>query len=82
MTKITPEELLKDKEVVAEINRHLWIESERAGFDVGFEKAAEDWMRRFSAEWIRHNYPNTSSRSNNAPKRKSRSAKSYIQTTR
>ena len=33
MTKSEREKLLKDKRVVEEINRHLWIESEKAGFD-------------------------------------------------
>ena len=36
--------LLKNRKVVEEINRHLWIESEKAGYDIGFEKAAEDWL--------------------------------------
>ncbi len=48
-------ELLKDKRVIEEINRHLWIESEKAGYDIGFEKAADDWLKRFSGEWIKYN---------------------------
>ena len=47
-------ELLKDKRVIEEINRHLWIESEKAGYDIGFERAAEDWLKRFSGEWIKY----------------------------
>ncbi|HOW34857.1 MAG TPA: hypothetical protein PL155_00375 [Candidatus Omnitrophota bacterium] len=50
-------ELLKDKRVVEEINRHLWIESEKAGHDIGFENAANDWLKRFSAEWVKYNMP-------------------------
>ena len=55
MLKPGSKELLKDKRVIEEINRHLWIESEKAGYDIGFEKAAEDWLKRFSGEWIKYN---------------------------
>ena len=55
MMKPGSKELLKDKRVIEEINRHLWIESEKAGYDIGFEKAAEDWLKRFSGEWIKYN---------------------------
>ena len=54
-------ELLKDKRVIEEINRHLWIESEKAGHDIGFEAAAEDWLRRFSGEWLKYHTPETNS---------------------
>lgn len=49
--------LLKNKEVVREIERHLWIESERAGQDIGFEKAAEDWLKNFSKAWMEYHLP-------------------------
>ena len=49
--------LLENKEVIEEINRHLWIESEKAGHDIGFEKAAEDWLTRFSSAWIKYHMP-------------------------
>lgn len=54
MAKSGSRELLKDKRVAEEIHRHLWIESEKAGYDIGFEKAAEDWLKRFSGEWVRY----------------------------
>ena len=41
---VAHKELLKDRRVVEEINRHLWIESEKAGYDIGFDKAASDWL--------------------------------------
>ncbi|MFA5059883.1 MAG: hypothetical protein WC676_04580 [Candidatus Omnitrophota bacterium] len=72
MAKIDLKELLKDKRVVEEINRHLWIESEKAGYDIGFEKAAEDWLKRFSAEWVKFHA------TNGADAKKARSAKSYF----
>ena len=56
-------DLLKDKRVVEEIQRHLWIESEKAGFDIGFEKAAEDWLKRFSGEWVKYHLSQENSKS-------------------
>ncbi|MCB9721359.1 MAG: hypothetical protein H6756_10815 [Candidatus Omnitrophica bacterium] len=57
MKKEDRNKLLKDKKVVEEINRHLWIESEKAGYDIGFEKAAEDWLERFSKAWLDYHSP-------------------------
>ena len=54
-------ELLKDKRVVEEINRHLWIESEKAGHDIGFEAAANDWLKKYSAEWVKYHMSEKSS---------------------
>ena len=48
--------LLKDKRVVEEINRHLWIESEKAGKDIGFENAAVDWLEKFSKTWMNYHH--------------------------
>ncbi|MCK5581060.1 MAG: hypothetical protein KAJ18_07275 [Candidatus Omnitrophica bacterium] len=53
------QKLLKDKRVVAEIERHLWIESEKAGTDVGFEAAKEDWLENFSKAWMQYHMPET-----------------------
>lgn len=52
-----PKKLLKDKRVIEEINRHKWLESEIAGFDVGFEKAAEDWIENYSQAWLAYHDP-------------------------
>ena len=52
-------ELMKDKRVVEEIQRHLWIESEKAGHDIGFESAARDWISRFSQAWVEYHLPET-----------------------
>ena len=51
------QELLKNKEVVEEINRHRWLESEKAGRDIGFESAAQDWLNRFSKAWMQFHFP-------------------------
>ena len=55
--QIKKEDLLKDKRVIDEINRHLWLESERSGHDVGFENAAADWLERFSKAWMDYHTP-------------------------
>jgi len=34
-----------------EILKHKWIESEKAGYDIGFEKALLDWIVRHRATW-------------------------------
>ncbi len=65
-------ELLKDKRVIEEINRHLWIESEKAGRDIGFEAAVEDWLKKYSAEWIKYHMPEKTFESKFAAKFKSR----------
>ena len=34
-----------------EILRHKWIESEKAGRDIGFERALTDWIVKHRAKW-------------------------------
>ncbi len=51
------EKLLKDERVIAEINKHKWFESEKAGYDIGFERAARDWLNRYADSWMRKNMP-------------------------
>ena len=41
-------EFLSERE---EILRHKWIESEKAGYDIGFEKALLDWIVQHRAHW-------------------------------
>ena len=36
-----------------EIMKHKWIESEKAGHDIGFEMALTDWIVRHRARWRR-----------------------------
>jgi hypothetical protein len=35
----------------AEILRHKWIESEKAGVDIGFERALMDWIVKYRSAW-------------------------------
>lgn len=41
-------EFLAERE---EILKHKWIESEKVGHDVGFEKALLDWIRNHRDSW-------------------------------
>ena len=45
----------------AEILKHKWIESEKAGADIGFEKALLDWIVKHRSNWrerrMRENRP-------------------------
>jgi Domain of unknown function (DUF4032) len=34
-----------------EILKHKWIESEKAGHDIGFERALTDWIIRHRSQW-------------------------------
>ena len=34
-----------------EILRHKWIESEKAGHDIGFEQALTDWIIKHRSTW-------------------------------
>ena len=38
------------EETKREIQRHKWYESEKAGHDIGWERAAVDWMIRFGTK--------------------------------
>ena len=87
LTQQERDKLLNDRQVIDEINRHLWIESEKAGKDIGFDKAKDDWLANFSKAWMRYHYPNGSQNSQkqtnaNRPKNgssvKRRRAKSYF----
>jgi hypothetical protein len=56
--KDDPTDLVKNsalyKEFLAEreeILRHKWIESEKVGYDIGFERALLDWIVKYRAAW-------------------------------
>ncbi len=34
-----------------EILRHKWIESEKVGYDIGFERALTDWIMKHRSKW-------------------------------
>lgn len=41
-------EFLAERE---EVLKHKWIESEKAGSDIGFEKALLDWIVKYRSSW-------------------------------
>lgn len=41
-------EFLAERE---EILRHKWLESEKAGCDIGFEQALTDWIVKHRSQW-------------------------------
>lgn len=41
-------EFLAERE---EIMRHKWLESQKAGHDIGFEQALTDWVVKHRAKW-------------------------------
>ena len=42
------QEFLAERE---EILKHKWLESERLGHDIGFERALLDWIRKHREGW-------------------------------
>ena len=53
------QEFLAERE---EVLRHKWLESERLGHDIGFERALLDWIRKHRESWRvarRSNTPNS-----------------------
>ena len=53
-------EFLAERE---EILKHKWIESEKAGTDIGFEKALLDWIVKHRSSWRDKRAKETKSRS-------------------
>ncbi len=41
-------EFLEERE---EILKHKWLESEKKGYDIGFERALLDWHRNYRDDW-------------------------------
>ncbi|MBF0571029.1 MAG: glycosyl hydrolase family 57 [Candidatus Omnitrophica bacterium] len=44
-------DLLSIPEVIQEIEKHKWCESEKAGRDVGYEWARENWLKQYAEKW-------------------------------
>lgn len=42
------QEFLAERE---EILKYKWLESEKAGYDIGFERALLDWIRKHRDKW-------------------------------
>ncbi len=57
-TQLSMNDLLKNSSLYREfqaereeIMRHKWIESEKAGRDIGFERALTDWIIKHRSKW-------------------------------
>ncbi|MBF0531842.1 MAG: hypothetical protein HQL23_01970 [Candidatus Omnitrophica bacterium] len=61
MDTLESKKLLRNRAVLDEIARHQWIESEKAGKDIGFDNAAADWLERFSKDWMNYHLPKRTS---------------------
>ena len=53
--KVMRNALMKDPEVIQEVNRYKWIESERLGTDVGFDAAVAIWLDLHADQWVKLN---------------------------
>ena len=54
MTDKEKQQLLNNPQVIDEIKRHLWIESEKAGYDIGYDNAAKDWISKYASAWMEY----------------------------
>jgi hypothetical protein len=36
-----------------EVLKHKWIESEKAGHDIGLERAMTDWILKHRSQWLK-----------------------------
>lgn len=50
-------EILRDKRVQEEIGKHLWIESQKAGYSIGIERATDEWLRYYAEGWVKFHMP-------------------------
>ncbi len=48
-------ELLKNPVIIATINEYKWIESEKNGYDIGFERASSEWLDKHAEGWMKKN---------------------------
>ena len=68
------QEFLAERE---EILKHKWLESERLGYDIGFERALLDWIRKHREGWraarrqqLQHHQPQPHSQPTAQPEKK------------
>lgn len=52
MKVISSRELLKDPDIINEINKYKWIQSEKEGKDIGFERASREWIKSYSFSYL------------------------------
>jgi hypothetical protein len=59
MKQLKERQLLKKDAVVNEIERYRWIESEKKGYDIGFQEAADSWIVFYALAWLKYHTPST-----------------------
>ena len=42
-----------------EISQHKWIESEKADYDIGAERAIREWLQKHHVLWVAAQEPST-----------------------
>ena len=47
-----------DRSTAEEIKKYKWIESERAGQDIGWERARQEWLQKHFPSWKRQRWQN------------------------
>ena len=45
---------LLDSQARLEIYKHKWLESEKAGREIGFATAAHEWITKYGETWLEH----------------------------
>ena len=62
--QLSASELLKNSSLYRELQaereeilRHKWIESEKAGRDIGFDRALTDWIVKHRSKWRKGRQP-------------------------
>ena len=48
----------ESKVVLEEIMSYKWLESEREGFDIGLNRAAQEWIENYYDNWFSQNAQN------------------------
>jgi len=64
------QEFLAERE---EILKHKWLESERLGYDIGFERALLDWIRKHREVWRAARRSQVQGRSHDQPHQQAQS---------
>jgi len=57
MIQLDERKLLRNNNVVSEIERYRWIESEKCGYDIGFRYAADHWIVFYALTWLKYHAP-------------------------
>ncbi len=78
LTNQEKQSLLQNSQVVEEIKRHLWIESEKAGKDIGYDAAARDWLEKYAEPWVAYHMPKKAKNGKNGNGADKRGAKTYL----